>query len=110
VHTGAIAATSIYNTWLEQIECWSADDDTLYDLSSVVEITLKLRDEVWRSDELTLTMTGGAITIPSQGIVQWRAEQTQMMALAPKTYELVLTLQDATDTVTLILGHVSLVE
>jgi hypothetical protein len=110
MYTGALPETSIYQTWSENIELWSVDDDTLMDLTSVVEITLRLRDEITRFDEMTLTMSGGDITIPSTGIVQWRVEQARMGALEPKTYEVILLLQDDTDTVSLILGHVSVLE
>jgi hypothetical protein len=110
VYTGTLPAVSVYETWSENVEVWSVDDDTLMDLTGVTEITLKLRDEALRFVEMTLTMSGGDITIPSTGIVQWRAEQTAMGSLEPKTYEVILTLADDTDTVTLILGHVSVVE
>ena len=107
---GALPPASIHGTWSENVEIWSVDDDTLMDLTSVTEITLKLRDPVSRIDELTLTMTGGDIIIPSTGIIQWRVEVGTMGVLVPKLYEVILLLADATDTVPVILGTVSIVE
>ena len=107
---GSLPTASIHGTWVENVEIWSIDDDTLMDLSSVTEITLKLRDRRSRFDELVLTMSGGDITIPSMGIVQWRAEVGHMSTLDPKLYELILLFEDETDTVPVILGTVSIVE
>jgi len=107
VISGSLPPASLHGTWLENIEIRSIDDDTLYDLSSVTEIRLELRDPAGLSPELTLTKSGGQITIPSQGIIQWRAEVGQMQRLVPKLYDATLILQDSTDTVPLFIGTVS---
>lgn len=107
---GSLPPASIYGTWSENIEVWSIDDDTLMNLSGVTEITLKLRDTVSKFDEFILTMSGGSIVIPSTGIIQWRVEAPQMGALVPKLYEVILLLQNATDTIPLVLGSISIVE
>jgi hypothetical protein len=108
--SGSLPATSIYSTWAENVEVFSADDNTLYDFSGITEIKLKLQDPLTRFDELTITMTGGGITLPAPGIIQWRVEAGAMGTIRPKTYKAILLLQDATDTVALILGPVSVIE
>jgi hypothetical protein len=110
MYTGTLPPASIWGTWSENIEVWSIDDDDLMDLSEVTEITLKLRDPYTLVEELTLTKSGGDIVIPSQGIIQWRAEVSAMRTLSTKLYEVIMTLEDETDTVPLILGAVSIVE
>jgi hypothetical protein len=107
---GSLPTTSIYSTWSENVEVFSIDDDTLYDFSGITEITLKLQDPLTRFDELTLTMSGGGISLPAPGVIQWRAEKGLMGTLSPKTYKAILLLEDDTDTVALILGPVSVVE
>jgi len=107
---GSIPPASIYSTWIETVEVWSIDDDTLYDFSGVVDVTLKLQDQLSRFDELILTMRGGNITLPSPGIVQWRVEAGAMFALRPKLYKLILLFQTDTDITSVILGTVSVVE
>jgi len=110
MHTGTLPPTTIYSTWSEDIELWSVDDDTLLDLTSVVEATLKLIDPYTKVTELTLTLSDGDIVFPSTGIVQWRAEQPVMGTLSSKTYTVVLTLEDADDVVAVVVGSVSIVE
>lgn len=106
---GSLPATTVYSTWAENIEVFSVDDDTLYDFSGVTEIIVKLRDPYTKFDELTLTKTGGAVTLPAPGIIQWRAEAGTMGALVPKTYEGIILIKDDTDTVALMLGPVSVI-
>ena len=108
--TGTLPLISVYDTWSENIEIRSVDDDELADLTDITEITLKLRNMVNHFDELTLKMTEGDITIPSTGIVQWRVEQGRMGAIEPKDYRVIMTFTDGTDTMSLLLGHISLVE
>lgn len=110
MYAGPLPPASIHGTWSENVEIWSIDDDTLMDLSGVTEITLKLRDPMTRYDELVLTMTDGDITLPSTGIIQWRAEVDQMGTLNTKAYEVILILEDEDDTVPVILGSISIVE
>jgi hypothetical protein len=110
MYTGTLPPASIWGTWSENIEVWSVDDDDLMDLTEVTEITLKLRDPYTMVEELTLTMSGGDIVIPSPGIIQWRVEVDAMRTLNTKLYEVIMTLEDETDTVPLILGAVSIVE
>jgi hypothetical protein len=107
---GSLPVTSIYSTWFENVEVLSIDDDTPYDFSGITEIELKLQDPLTRFDELTLSMSKGDITLPAPGIIQWRAEKGRMGTLTAKTYKARLLLHDATDTVALILGPVSVVE
>ena len=108
--TGTIPAASVYATWLETMEIRDIDDNSLWDLSSVVEIKLVLRDPHGCFEGLTLTKSKGQITIPTAGIIQWRAEAGQMGTLTPRLYEMILLMQDTTDTTTLILGTVSVIE
>lgn len=110
MYAGSLPPASIHGTWSENVEIWSVDDDTLMDLSSVTEITLKLRDIYTKFDELTLTMSNGDIVSPSTGIIQWRAEVGAMGTLNSKLYEVILLLEDEDDTVPVILGTISIVE
>lgn len=110
MYTGSLPSVPIYSTWLENIEVWSIDDDSQMDLSDVVEITLQLIDRESRDAELTLTMSDGDITVPDTGVIQWRAEQETMGALEPKLYNVVLTMEDDTDVVTLVLGTISVLD
>jgi hypothetical protein len=109
MYAGSLPPVSIHGTWSENVEIWSIDDDTLMDLTSVTEITLLLRDPKTGYDELSLTMTNGDITIPSTGIVQWRVEADSMGTIDSKLYEVILLLEDADDTVPVILGTVSVI-
>lgn len=106
---GSLPAATIHGTWTENIEVWSVDDDTLYDLSGLTEITLKLYSTRAGFPEITLTMTRGQITIPSQGIIQWRAEKGAMETLWTGLYQAIMLLEDGTDTVPLFLGPISIV-
>jgi hypothetical protein len=106
---GPFPPASLLGTWSENVEIWSIDDDTLMDLTGVTEIILKLRDPRTCFDELVLTMSGGNIIVPAPGIIQWRAEVGQMGALEPKVYEVIILLENATDTVPLT-GSVAVVQ
>jgi hypothetical protein len=108
--TGAIPATSIHGTWTECVELWSIEDDTLFDLSSITEITLQLRDPLNTFIWLNIKMSSGHITIPAPGIIQWRVEADVMGTLDSKVYHMLLLLEDATDKVPLILGPLAVVE
>lgn len=110
MYTGSIPPASIFATWIESIEISSADDGQLVDLSSLTEITLKLRDPRTFFDELVLRLTDGNITLPSTGIIQWRAELTQMASLVSKTYDVLLILYDGDITVDLVLGSISILQ
>jgi len=112
---GSLPTATIYGTWTENIEVTSVDDDTLYDLSSVTEISLRLFSSYSRGGgpggfaELSITMTQGAITLPAPGIIQWRVEAGAMGAMRPGLYEAVMLLEDSTDKVPLFLGPISIV-
>jgi hypothetical protein len=111
---GSLPVTSVYGTWVESLEVRSVDDDTLYDFSGLTEIRITLRcqdDRGWSSfgGSLTLTKSGGDVTLPAPGIIQWRAEQGAMGRLYPGLYQVVMQLEDGTDTVPLIIGEISIV-
>jgi hypothetical protein len=108
--TGPVPSTSIYNTWLENVEITSADDGGLWDLSTATEITVRVQNPLTRLDELTLTLSNGDVTLPSLGIIQWRVEAGTMGSLPCKLYKVILTIEDDDDTNVLILGDLSLVE
>lgn len=108
--TGSLPPASIHGTWSENVEIWSVDDETLMDLTGVTEITLRLCESTQFSfTEMRLTMTHGDITIPSPGIVQWRAEVGHMRSLAPKLYQVLLIFESDGDTIPLYLGTISIV-
>lgn len=108
MHTGAIPHTSVYGTWSEAIEVRSSDDEGLVDLSAASEITLRLVEPFTKFEELVINMSGGQITLPSLGIIQWRVES--MRNIFPRAYEMVLTIEINGDTIPLILGSLSVME
>lgn len=110
MYTASLPPATIWGTWTENVEIWSTDDDQLADLSAVTEITLKLIDPYTKLQEMQLTLTDGGITLPSQGIIQWRVEAGQMGTLQTKLYEVVMLIEADGDTIPLILGPVSIVE
>lgn len=110
MYNNSVPTASVYGTWSEQVEVWDVETDALMDLTSVVEITLLLIDPYTQFREMILTMSGGSIVIPSQGIIQWRVESDDMGTLVPKLYKMVLILEDADDKVPIMLGPVSIVE
>jgi hypothetical protein len=105
--TGSLPSASTYGTWFESMEIRSADDDTLWDTSSLTEVQVKLRDPRTGNDELVLRLSSGEVTLPSLGIVQWRAEQTAMGTLPAKLYEVIILLQDSTDILPFVVGTMS---
>jgi hypothetical protein len=107
---GSIPTASIHGTWMENAEVWAVDTDTPYDFSGVTEAKVRVRDLRTGLDELVLTMSDGAVTFPSLGIVQWRAELGHMSTLSAKLYEVLLVLEDETDTVPVFIGTISIVE
>lgn len=110
MYTASLPPATIWGTWLENIEIWSADDDQLADLSAVTEIKLLLIDPYTRLQEMQLTLTGGSITIPSPGVIQWRVEAGQMGTLETKLYHVVILIEVDPDVIPLSLGPVSIVE
>lgn len=109
MYVGSLPAASVHATWSENLEVWSVDDDTLADLSDVTEIELRLRDPASKITDLLLTLTGGEIIVPSQGVIQWRAEVSQMQTLPVQRYEVLMTMSNDTDTIPLIQGSISIV-
>lgn len=110
MYVGSIPATSIYGTWIENVEITSTDDGELADLSSVTEITLRLLDPTTKIWEMVLTKSNGDITVPAPGIIQWVASTGAMSVMFPKLYEVVLIVSMAGVDIPLILGHISIVE
>jgi hypothetical protein len=108
--TGPLPPASVWGTWSENIEIWDIDTNELMDLSGITEIKVIVRDAYTRFDELTLLMSQGQVSVPSTGVVQWRAEATAMAQLNPKTYEVRILFLDGTDTVPIALCSLSVVE
>lgn len=112
--TGSLPPTSIYGTWVENVEVWDIVTDMPFELDGMEEITLLLR---WPQmgpvqtglAELSLKKTQGQITTPATGVIQWRAEVGAMSTLTCGLYEVILLLFDGTDTVPLMIGTVSIV-
>jgi len=110
--TGSLPPASIYGTWVENVEIVDVEDGTPFDLTNLTEITLLLKDQTTRNNEMTLTLTGGGISIIDTGVLEWRVEVGAMGTILPKLYEVVLLLEDSVEpiTVPLILGTVSITE
>jgi hypothetical protein len=110
VITGALTATSVRASWVEQLEVRGADDEALVDLSAATEITVSLTPPLGQLDvldDLTLRLTTGGVTIPSLGIVQWRAERNQMAALQNVMYEVRVGIDINGDSVDLLIGELN---
>lgn len=107
--TGSLPPATIYGTWTEMLGLYDAEDGGPADLTDVSEITLLLSNPSSGYDELTLTYTDGAITIPAPGIIQWRAEVSSMGALCPGFYDVRLVVVDGDDTIVLVLGNISII-
>lgn len=106
--------TSTHGTWTESVEVIDITDNSPMDWGSIIEVILYLRWQQSGSaslgyNEMRLKYTNGDITLPAPGIIEWRAEASRMGTMVPGLYEMILTLQDSTDTVPLILGSVSIV-
>lgn len=108
--TQSLPPASVHGTWIESIEVRAADDDELINFSGVDEITLHLRDPDSMFNEITLTKSGGDITLPSTGIIQWRAEVGVMQRLSEQLYDVVLTIEEDDDTILFYLGNISVLE
>lgn len=109
MYTGSLPAASIYGTWSETLELRDAEDGGLADFTDITEITLSLCNPSSGYQELTLTYTGGDITMPDDGLIQWRAEVDVMGALSPGLYNVRLVVEDGEDTIVLILGTIPIV-
>ena len=108
-YAGSLPPASINGTWIENVEIWDTDTDELMDLSGLEEITLYVRDPRTGYDELTLTLSGGDIVIPSTGIIQWRAERGAMSTLTNKLYDVILVFRDDDDELPVVLGTISVI-
>ena len=112
---GSIPTTSIHGTWVETVEVLDITDGTPWDWGSIVEATVYLR---WPQtgaasigyNEMTLKYSNGDIVFPAPGILQWRAERGAMATLVCGLYEILVVLEDADDTVPLIIGTISIVQ
>jgi len=97
---GPFPAASSAATWLEQIEFRDAEDDSLLDLSTALEVTILIQDASG-VDMLSLTMSNGDIVFPSLGIMEIRAEKGAMQNLLvderSKTFNLGLVIQTNED-------------
>lgn len=112
--TGSLPPTSIYGTWVENVEVWDIVTDMPFELDGMQEITLLLKwPQMGAShagfSEFSLKMTQGQITRPAPGIIQWRAEMGAMGTLTCGLYEVIILLFDGTDTVPLMIGTISIV-
>ena len=110
MYAGPLSAATVYSTWAESLEVWDVETDTPMDFTDVTEIKLILRDPTSRFDEVTLLMSTGGITIPDDGVIEWRVEASQMSQLNPKMYTVILLISDADNTVPLMLGSIAVVE
>lgn len=110
MQTGTLSPASNCATWSESYELSDAETGDLIDLSEVDEITLVVRDQDSKSAVLTLTLTGGDITIVDTGVFQWRAEDTSMESLCAKSYFVGATIEQDDDTVQLFIGFLPVID
>src|SRR5215471_19409159 len=106
MYNGALKPVSNLATWQDTIEVISVDDDVPLDFSDVTEVTLTVADR--DTSILALSLSGGDIILPGNGVIQWRAEATAMAALLPGTFNVGLLISTSTDTIQLFLGTVSI--
>lgn len=104
--TGTLDPASNSATWRESFEVTDAEDGSLIDLvTDVDEITVKVRDSVSESELLSVSLTGGEITVLGTGVFEVLFTVTQMDDLDPKTYELGALIEIDGDTEQLFLGY-----
>lgn len=108
--TGSLAATSVRASWVEQIEVLSADDESYVDLSAASEIIVSLVPPFGQLDVLSdidLKLSTGEVTIPSLGIIQWRASRDQMAVLQNSMYEVRVGIDINGESVDLMIGQLN---
>src|SRR5262245_158477 len=110
MYQGTLAPASNQATWAESAELTDAEDGDPIDLSSATEIAVTVRDPQSRTSVLTLTMTGGQITIPAVGVFSWRVDSGQMGALVAKTYEVGCVISDTDGDVQLFIGYLPVLD
>lgn len=108
--TGTLPPVSNRATWTDDYELRDIETGDLIDLSTATEITIEARALSSASPELTLSLTGGDITIVGTGVFEWRAEASAMRNLCAKTYEIGCTIEIGDDTAQLIIGRLPVLD
>jgi len=117
---GPLLPISNKATWTEALSVTDGETGEAIDLSSADEITITVRDTNSRPSDycfgtnptpvLTATLTGGQVVLVETGVLEWTFTKDQMRALAAKTYQVGLTLEDDGEVVQLIIGTVPVLE
>lgn len=108
--TGSLDTVSSSATWREQFEVTDSETGDPIDLETDVdEITVKFRDQASRSEVMSASLTGGAITVIDTGVFEVAFTADQMGGLDPKTYEVGALVEIDGDTEQIFLGYLSIV-
>lgn len=113
MYTGNLGPVSNAATWSESVELTDDEDGDEIDLSAVDEITIEVREQGCTTATLSGTLTGGEITRPgggTDGVFQWEFTADAMGALDPKTYDVVVRIEEDDQTVQLLIGTVPVLQ
>jgi hypothetical protein len=106
---GTLDPVSNAETWIDNLEFYDDGDGVSWDVSTISEVTLKVRDPQSQSVVLSGSYTGGEIDLigaASAGTYRFEFTADQMGALEPKTYEVGILVTTSDDRVAqLILGY-----
>lgn len=107
--TGTLDPVSNAETWIDNLEFYDDGTGVAWDVSTITEITLKVRDIETQSTVLSGSYTGGEIVrvgAASEGTYRFEFSASAMSALCPKTYEVGVLATTSDDRVAqIILGH-----
>lgn len=112
MYTGTLAPVSNAETWTGILEFINDETGAAWFAqgSPPDDITIKLRDKSSESIVLTLSLSGGDMTVVGAGQVTFTASASTMAGIDPKTYEVGI-LYDDDDTITqVILGTISVLK
>lgn len=112
MYSGTLAPVSNAETWTDTLEFINDEtgDPWFVEESPPDEITIKLRDPQTKSIVLSLSLSGGEITVTGDGEAAFEASASAMAAINPKTYEVGI-LYENSDTVSqVLLGTISVLD
>jgi|SRR5215471_1713745 len=107
MYSGGLKPISNLATWTDTVEIISVDDGTPLDFTDVTEVTLTVADR--SQNLLVLKKSTGDIILPTNGVIQWRAEATVMAGMVPGNFYVGILISTSTDAVQLFLGTLSIV-
>jgi len=110
--TGTLEPVSNKETWTDLLEFINDETGEAWfeEANPPDEITLKLRDPQSKSTVLSLSLTGGDLTVTGDGIVSFVATADAMGGINPKTYEVGVLYEDNDTVSQVLLGTISVLD